>query len=50
LVALRVFVRARGETALEILDLRQQVAVLKAPGFAGGLGQFFGFPTNPQFG
>src|SRR5215471_8862539 len=27
--ALRVFVRARGDTALEILALRQQVAVLK---------------------
>jgi hypothetical protein len=29
LVALRVFFRARADTALEILALRQQVAVLK---------------------
>ena len=29
LEALRVFFRARGDTALEVLALRQQVAVLK---------------------
>jgi hypothetical protein len=32
LAARRVFVRSRSDTALEVLALRQQVAVLKASG------------------